>query len=224
MYDIQLLFKTASKETTFGNTHAICALSFGRNTFPDKHLGRDLKACFRRYGLRRSIISIPRFFALKKSGFDPGKANRAIAWRVRQYAEEMRVVLGQWEVMFALWEKDPMWYDERDEHFFVIWPDENQARLDTDQALRNMFRDRPKHENFLLIAHQELWPCCIQTAEQMLEPDSVHIAQIGKIPYEPRSIQKWARTPQSFAAYEKKQQIIKKFPVFFRRLLYRFCD
>lgn len=98
----------------------IFAQAFGRNGIDDKNLGFVL------WSLRAKTHKKDQetFAILKKQGFKPGAANRAIAWHcITQFVNHLGLpLIAQWEIVYTIWEIDPDWYKQNQTLIDCLWP------------------------------------------------------------------------------------------------------
>ncbi|NTW15432.1 MAG: hypothetical protein HGA38_03605 [Candidatus Moranbacteria bacterium] len=111
-------YSTAQKAETYD---CVIPQAYGRNTFENRVLPMIRK--------RRDDFGsdIAMFRWLHDQGFDSGEPNRFISESCYQAVELLGrhvPVIGQWEVMFALWKAYPQWYESNTNTLVAIWPAE----------------------------------------------------------------------------------------------------
>lgn len=176
----------------------IVPCAFGRNTWEDKEVARVVSAI--RY---KSLYNVERFQELKKLGFEPGLVNRALAeicFALAQAAPSR--IWGQWEVMYAFYELDPVWYESQRTHFRfqATWPD--GSYLSTREVLRSVLW-RPT-DRMAIVAQAVHAVRCFRIARHLYGPNRVMMAP-GTMPhlYDPDSVQPWTRSEAAFLGRER---------------------
>lgn len=194
----------------------ICPQAFGRNTYSDKDVGM----------VAHSIIDvndnvITRFMRLKAQGFDPGYPNKVLALRSIRFAKLIhpffddagiakghviiRPVIGQWEVLYAIWLYEPDWYAKHQDLFVPIWPP-IVGYLSTHDMLRIAKNIADGHglKKPLLIAHPEHIQRCFFIARKIFgKPVAIDTANTPTNEwFDKASVQKWTRSQNHWLFYE----------------------
>lgn len=197
----------------------ICPQAFGRNTYSDEDVGMYLAAL--REAAKGDQIAV--FQELHARGFDPGEPNRMLALRCIELAKtpevffdqdqegrprytELRPVIGQWEVLYAMWRYEPGWYRANEAVFLPIWPPV-QGYMGTRGMLLAVkeVADSNGLDMPAIVAHPEHLPRSFFLARKVFGERVV--ADRRPVRYEtqcfdPRSVQKWTRDPGAWLRYE----------------------
>ncbi len=205
----------------------ICPQAFGRNTYSDKEVGVVVNSI-----VDANDNVITRFMRLKAQGFDPGHPNNILAQRcfdlgrtvtpkytdrssdIDHWEVNYRYVIGQWEVLYAMWLIEPNWYAEHQEILSPIWPPivgylatHNMLRIAKDIA------DGRGLNKPLLIAHPEHIQRCFFIARKIFgRPVAIDVAHTSDSEwFDKASIQKWTRSPSYWLPYEMLARIHHRF-------------
>jgi len=98
----------------------IIVQAFGRNSIPEDILGKVIR------DLRAEHTSLDALFTvLKRKKFHPGKPNWSLARKVLSFAgDDTPLIIGQWEVLYCVWEYDRRWFLSHQERIDCLWPRE----------------------------------------------------------------------------------------------------
>ncbi len=200
----------------------LCPQAFGRNTYEDEEIGVIIRKIYDHF--EGNPIAI--FEELRTRGFDPGQPNRILARRCIELAsisvpvrtafdQDVEIqssprvflpVIGQWEVLYAMWHEKPAWYARNQGLLTPIWPPlkdylgtRGMLLIVKDLAAEHLLR-MP-----ILIAHPEHIQRCFFIARKIFGY-SVAIDR-DMIRYDIRSfdqgsVQKWTRSSWSWLRYE----------------------
>lgn len=194
----------------------ICPQGFGRNTYSDKRVVAIVGTARENFG-----DDIATFEWLRSKGFDPGRPNRQLAARcilltrpIPPYFDDVGVVqeyplvypvIGQWEVLYAMWAYEPDWYMKHRDEFTAIWPSpesysstHDMLRIAKDIAEGHCLRTP------LIVAHPEHIPRCFFIASKVFGKPVVHTNDSEATPawFDQRSVQYWTRGPKVWLLYE----------------------
>jgi len=185
----------------------ICPQAFGRNTYSDRKVGMIVGSIIE--SLHNSQIDT--FRALFSRGFDPGTPNKALALRCLELAKASpmtgpRPVIGQWEVLYAMWEIDQKWYEDHEKMLCSIWPP-IQGYLGT-RGMLLIVRDIADTHSLkmpVLVAHAEHIQRCFFIARKVfgypVATDHSLIRDDTRC-FDQRSVQKWTRNEGAWLRYE----------------------
>ncbi len=191
----------------------ICPQAFGRNTYSDKNV-----CTVRR---ERNAISndIATFEWLKIRHFDPGQPNQILAQRCIRLAKYnapkhlvIRPIIGQWEVLYAMWLIEPNWYAEHQEILFPIWPP-IAGKWTTRAMMLTAFSIAEAHclRIPLIVAHPEHIQRCFFIARKIFGVAATDIHDPSKEWYDRSSLQWQTRGPNLWLVYEMLARIRHRF-------------
>lgn len=196
-------------------TDYICALAFGRNTFPNKDIGTV-------YALHRAYsTNIAMFRYLDLRNFDPGHPNTLLAQRCIRLVENdyacidivgsgqnfiiARPIIGSWEILFAMYRERPDWYQKYQKFLFPIWPinERNPTTRDALEITKNIANQHKVHSP-LIIAHPEHVQRCFFVARKIYGKSIAidHDWNTGQEWFDKQSVQPRTRTPKAWFIYE----------------------
>jgi len=119
--------------------------SFGRNSIPDKDLGKTIWEILHK---SKSLSEALTF--LRYSGFDPGKPNRALAKKAIRLSKKFKIpIIAQWEVIFVIWESERKWFLDNQAEIDCLWPPELgyyatfHVKLECREKMRARGKSRP---------------------------------------------------------------------------------
>lgn len=201
-----------------GNTidaKIICPQAFGRNTWTNKEAAgrlQDLNL--------KEIDDIARFNFLEKAGFDPGSVNRNLAEQCFQLStagnpSRFRPIVGQWEVLYAVWKSYPDWYECNNSFHQALWPptDRMHPYLSTRELLQGV--DTVLHywpEKIAIVAQSIHLGRCVRLADKIFGKRQIIVPQPGTPLYDSRSVQPWTRNQRSFLAWERGMRLFEELP------------
>lgn len=178
--------------------------AFGRNTYSDEEVGSVIHAM-----LESIKDPIRRFEWLKERGFEPGTPNRILALRCIRLAKDapirsiVRPIIGQWEVLYAIWSYEPDWYTKHQNILIPIWPPA-VGYLGTRGMLLIVkeIADRRGLKTPLITAHPEHIQRCFFIARKIFGVAATDVRNPSAEWFDPESIQKWTTGPGRWLAYE----------------------
>jgi hypothetical protein len=194
----------------------ICPQAFGRNTYSDERVGSIIGAM-----LESIKDPIRRFEWLKERGFNPGQPNRILAQRCVKLAKFIRpffdetgtvkghnithLVIGQWEVLYAMWLIEPHWYADHQEILIPIWPPITGSWT-THAMMLTAFDIAEAHglRVPLIVAHPEHIQRCFFIARKIFGIAATdHIdGMVLEEWFDRHSVQKQTTSPGRWLAYE----------------------
>ncbi|MBI2439239.1 MAG: hypothetical protein HYV45_01400 [Candidatus Moranbacteria bacterium] len=197
----------------------ICPQAFGRNTYSDKEVGTVVNSII---DLSDNVVD--RFVRLGARGFDPGHPNKILALRSIRFAklihpffdntDTIRPVIGQWEVLYAMWLYEPDWYAKHQNLLTPIWP----PIIDylTTHGVFRIAKDIADGHGLkkpLLIAHPEHIQRCFFIARKIFgKPVAIDVAHASDSEwFDKASVQKWTRSPSYWLPYEMLARIHHRF-------------
>ena len=198
----------------------ICPQAFGRNTFSDSEIGMLIYMTF-----DTSDSDIEKFRWLESLGFDPGRPNKMIAKRCIQTAKLVglftntttKPVIGQWEVLYAIWLNDPHWYSRHRRQCIAVWPP-IEGYLTTHAMLLEVKTIAEKRglKKPCLIAHPEHIQRCFFIAMKVFERTVAVATNHGieardKGWFDRQSVQRWTQDPKYWLFYEMLARIHHRF-------------
>jgi len=171
---------------TIGTNDSVLVQAFGRNTITDKELP-TIRDSAERHADARVV-----FEQLDRQAFDPGDSNRVLADAVDVKLQLDTVIepLIQWEVAFALWQKDPVKYDQFNNYIHVLWPHSDfyptyEVKRDSVEIM-----DRLGMHNPLELAHQDMMVRALGILARLgVEADAYAV----DVPFDPHSVQAQTR-------------------------------
>lgn len=116
--------------------------AFGRNSIPDEKLGQTVWEVISKSSSLSEIFTF-----LSYGGFDPGKANRALAKRVVRLARKYKIpIIAQWEVIYCVWESNHHWFLDNQSEIDCLWPPKQgyYATIDVKLESRERMKARGK--------------------------------------------------------------------------------
>lgn len=203
----------------------ICPQAFGRNTYSDEKVGKAVSIG------DHNVSVITRFGDLKARGFDPGGPNRLLARRSIQLAKglnssiwktyhhipvETMPIIGQWEVLYAMWLYEPDWYAKHQDVLIPIWPPIT-GKWTTHAMMLTAKEIARAHElkTPLLVAHPEhIERCFFITSKIFSAAATDRGAQDGTTLekwFDQHSVQKQTRSPGRWLRYEMLARIHHRF-------------
>lgn len=195
-------------------TDFITPQAFGRKTFSDEEVGERVGRLYRLHD-----EDIPTFKWLEEfAKFDPGHPNLLFAERCIELATEcsgtcalegtsdtIRPVIGQWEVLYAMYKLSPRWYEIHKNALVAIWPPQ-KGYLDTQSMLLHVQKIAMERglTKPLLIAHPEHIQRCFFLAQKIFGKSVGRdgTSEISDEWFDPQSVQKWTRGPKRWFLYE----------------------
>jgi hypothetical protein len=192
----------------------ICPQAFGRNTYSDERVGSIIGAM-----LESIKDPVRRFEWLKERGFDPGQPNRILARRCIGLATARRLfifalggikatplpVIGQWEVLYAMWFYEPDLYAKYQDALIPIWPP-LVGYLGTRGMMRTALDIAEAHglRVPLIVAHPEHIQRCFFIARKVFGIAATdHIdGMVLEEWFDRHSVQKQTTSPGHWLAYE----------------------
>ncbi|HXV26409.1 MAG TPA: hypothetical protein VD862_00035 [Candidatus Paceibacterota bacterium] len=184
----------------------VYAQAFGRNSLSDDELGATL------YRLRTEVDmdDWQAFTLLAYRGFDPGKSNRAIARYCKRAVRERRIALiGQWEVMYAIWDEDPAWYYDHRELLDIVWPPREgyfatrHVKLLSRECMHKRGCSRPlevAHPAMVTRAVSVIWALGVTPIVEPVKPFRFHRHELWV--WDGDSVQGWTRRFRSWVIRE----------------------
>lgn len=92
--------------------------AFGRNSIPDAELGEVIWKI-----LSKGFSLTGIFTLLSRNGFESGEPNKVLARKTLALAKKYGVpIIGQWEVIYAIWQLDRRWFFDHREEIDCLWP------------------------------------------------------------------------------------------------------
>lgn len=186
--------------------------AFGRNTFSDRGVGAIVCTA-----LDHFIDDITTFEWLKSQKFDPGCPNMMLGLRCIELAEfklgnvskpdaSIRPVIGQWEVLYAMYLHNPEWYEQHRDALVVIWPPPEDY-LGTRGMLLEVREIAEKRSltKPLLAAHPEHIQRCFFIARKIFPRSPIaidYMMDANEKWFDPHSVQRWTRGPNVWLFYE----------------------
>lgn len=187
----------------------ICPQAFGRNDYPDKEVGKIVRA--KRDELGSDLAT---FEWLKSQKFNPGFPNVLLADMCFDLANSLeKPIIGQWEVLYEIYHRWPKWYQDRKDQLFAIWPPTEgylatqglflEARWIADEKLPD-----PDCEGWwlptpLLVAHPEHIQRCFFLGEKAFGTTPAIATGISSDEwFDPKSVQWWTRGKWRWLFYE----------------------
>lgn len=205
------------------NFDVIIPQGFGRNMYPDESRLLWFRDRFWRIagkgkekGKSTSVFTVgvlrdcvgsdmDAFERLKSLDFNPGRPNEILAEICVNSVQKKRVhIVGQWEVMYAIWERFPLWYSLNSDRFIVIWPPRN-GYLSTRGMLLEVKRiaDERELENPCVVAHPEHMPRVYFLARKIFgKPVAMMTEVMSDEWFDPKSVQWWTRGKWVWLVYE----------------------
>jgi hypothetical protein len=193
----------------------ICPQAFGRNTYSDEHVGLAIHEM----QMDCNHDTIATFKQLKSQGFNPGQPNRILARRCIGLATARRLfvftlggikatplpVIGQWEVLYAMWFYEPDLYAKYQDALIPIWPPLSEY-LGT-RGMMWAARDIAEAHGLkvpLIVAHPEHVQRCFFIARKIFDVAATdHIdGMVLEEWFDQHSVQKWTTSPDCWLAYE----------------------
>lgn len=183
----------------------ICPQAFGRNTYSDKNVGATINTARE----NNSGSDIATFKWLQLMGFNPGRPNRILAFHCIRFAKggrPVRPVIGQWEVLYAMWLYEPDWYAKHEDIFVSIWPP-IQGYLGT-RGMMLIVKDITETRGLyapLLVAHPEHIQRCFFIARKIFSKPIVidpRNAYVNPGWFDEGSVQRWTKSPNCWLFYE----------------------
>jgi len=194
-------YSTAKKAETYD---CIVPQAYGRNTFRD----RDLPIIRKRRDELESDVAM--FRRLQEQAFDPGQPNRFIAefcYQAAELSDRLVPILGQWEVMFALWKSHTDWYISNADMLVVLWPAKQGG-----QKTYGLFREAkavcgergmsmplipaaPQHTPRTFFLAKKVFGTAPAVVERYPDENPDHW-------YDPNSVQWWTRSEKLWLLYE----------------------
>lgn len=194
----------AAKDSTVQGADFICPQSFGRNMYSDKNVGSIIDTARENSG-----SDIATFKWLRSMGFNPGRPNEILAIRCTRFTKEgfpVRSVIGQWEVLYAMWLFEPDWYQKHQNMLVPIWPP-SVGYLGT-RGMMLAVKDIAEAHGLctpLLVAHPEHIQRCFFIARKIFSK-SIAIdsgnTYTGPEWFDENSVQSWTRSPNHWLFYE----------------------
>jgi hypothetical protein len=183
--------------------NAIIALSFGRNSFPDKGLGRRLAD----FGARKRPDTEV-FQELNEAGFDPGTPNNVIAGLVCQAVSGIEKPIPtylQWEVAYSVWKHRPQDYQLRGRQYKVAWPGPDSNEFRTTDVMAYAYSSatllRPRSMvHPLIVAHKHQIARVVAIGWKMGLEVVVHDNNVSE--WDRQSTQAYTRRPSLFIPRE----------------------
>ncbi|MBP5993803.1 MAG: hypothetical protein KA731_02740 [Candidatus Moranbacteria bacterium] len=195
----------AIKDSTVQEADFICPQGFGRNMYSDKNVGAIVGTARKNAG-----NDIAAFEWLQLMGFNPGRPNKMLAlYCIRLSKKEPSSacpVIGQWEVLYAMWLYEPDWYQKYQDIFIPIWPP-RVGYLGT-RGMMLVVKDIAGGRNLhapLLVAHPEHIQRCFFIARKIfgeLVAADYSDGKTGSDWFDEGSVQRWTRGPNIWIAYE----------------------
>lgn len=174
--------------------------AYGRNTFSD----RELRIIRVKRDEHANDTAMFRWLASRR--FDPGKPNEVIASHCTNLTKlSGKPVIGQWEVMFALWRKNSEWYEIHSESLFAIWPSQegSQKTKGLLEEVKNTAKDIGLSHP-LLVAHPEHVQRCYFIARKTfgVSPAVFVYPEEENAWFDEDSVQWWTRSRRKWLFYE----------------------
>jgi hypothetical protein len=183
--------------------------SFGRNHFTDNELGRILW----NIRSRTKLSDYESFVLLRQQGFDPGDSNRALARYSKKLFHQLSkngpVIISQWEVVYCLFEMDPVWYLKHRSDIECIWPPEEGyfATAHVKQASKACMLNRGKkhpvevaHPAMITRAVPIMWGAGISPIVEQIK--LFHASRHELWVWDRRSVQPWTRSWENWRTRE----------------------
>ena len=102
------------------NGDCVFVQAFGRNAISDKDLGKTLWKIISRSGSLDETFTL-----LLYSGFNPGRANEALARKAISLAKKYQIpIIAQWEIVYCIWQDERSWFFDNQEEIDCLWPPE----------------------------------------------------------------------------------------------------
>ncbi|OGI22434.1 MAG: hypothetical protein A2808_02945 [Candidatus Moranbacteria bacterium RIFCSPHIGHO2_01_FULL_55_24] len=206
----------------------ICPQAFGRNTWADEEVAEQLSLLF---GGREGsdLTDLERFYRLENAGFRPGSVNEHLARQCHKFAalrnklDRPFFIIGQWEVLYALFKAEPKWYETHQGSVIAIWPPEDGSYLATRgmlQEAKKVASDFVGPEPKILIVSQAMHLArCARLAEKIFGKRNVIVPCPGADLYDPESVQPWTRDRRGFLGWEIKARIFEELPGWARAIV-----
>jgi hypothetical protein len=184
-------------DATVGINDVVLAQAFGRNTFTDKELPQ-VRQMYEAAGCDDLVM----WQALSQAGFDPGWSNRAlgnaVAVRVMDGVPAMEAVV-QWEVAYALWQRDPEAYQRFKHHVHTLWPQRGFYPTVDVKADSVGLMDRLGLYNPQELAHPDMMVRAMGILAKLgVEADPA----VVQVPFDPDSTQRQARNASAWKRRE----------------------
>lgn len=174
------------RDRSIGRPDSLLVQAFGRNAIKDNEL----------YLIRDSRLmrgnDIDTMIYLDNRQFDPGESNRELADIVDARLNEHEVVepIIQWEVAYALWQKNPNKFLEYQNYLHLLWPRKNfyptyEVKADSLEVMDELGMYNP-----LELAHQDMLVRSMAILAQLgIQADALDV----DISYDPNSVQMQTR-------------------------------
>ena len=202
----------------------ICPQAFGRNTWTDEEVAGKLSDLFQEGPAAwQKLDDLARFRKLESVGFDPGEVNRQLA----KYCYELsyrdntlpQTIVGQWEVLYAVYQINPLWYINIWCNHHAIWPPVDGNYLSTRGLLEEVFEKISSRKRVRLVAQSVHLARCVRLADKIFGQERVVVPGSSLPLYDWQSVQPWTRDQASFFTYEKKARALEELPGFLRNII-----
>lgn len=189
-------FPCAPKIGELRDADCIFVQAFGRNSMPDDKLGQKIWEVLRKANSLSEVFTF-----LSYSGFEPGKANEALAKKIVRLAKKYSIpIIAQWEVVYCIWLTQRLWFADNEKDIDCLWPPEMgyYATFDVKLASRQKMRERNKkrpievcHPAMTARAIPILWKIGVNVVVEPIQPWSFFKEELWV--WDDKSIQPWTR-------------------------------
>lgn len=198
-------------ETAIGRHDSVLVQAFGRNNFTDKELPtvRGL------YDREAAGDDMAMWGILDNIGFDAGASNQALAEAVEERVMGPGQVMEapiQWEVAYALWQRDPEAYGRYKNYIHSLWPESGfypttEVKKDSLQVMDRVGLYNPQE-----LAHPDMMVRAMAILSKLgIEADPV----AADIPFDPESVQGQVRNE---SAWKRREALTRVHHVLFGKV------
>ena len=164
---------------------AVYVQAFGRDSLRDPDLPRVRQ-------LRDGTSSdVDAFLKLRDDRFEPGPSNQALAENTKRLVDDDSVEVAlQWEVAYALWQRNPEWYGEYQAALHVLWPRPDLSSYRTYHVKEDSIRisDDRQLIGAYELAHPAMYARAVPIIRK-LGQKAVAVQPMPEIPFDPHSTQ-----------------------------------
>jgi hypothetical protein len=208
----------------------ICPQAFGRNTWTDEEVSQKLQALFQKgLSAEQKLNDLARFKRLDSVDFDPGKVNHQLAETCYRLSYEEgntlpQFIIGQWEVLYAVYKIDPKWYELFWSFHQAIWPPEDGSYLTTRGLLKSISKKIPSYKGVIVVGQAVHLARCARLADKIFGKERIIVPRPPIPLYDPQSVQSWTQNQESFLGWETKARIFEELPGFLRGIIRKFIQ
>lgn len=178
--------------------------AFGRNTYSDAVVG--LRVATMRQCLENDIAT---FEQLKREEFDAGRPNTQLALLCHLLATTLdKPIIGQWEVMYELYQSFPEWYRMHEKELFAIWPSGKKGRKEYLATHGLLLKTKAIAEGHgwktpIVVAHPEHIQRCFFLAREIFQViPAVCTGTVSNAWFDEDSVQVWTKGKWRWLVYE----------------------